>query len=186
MTATTKTLFAVFLTAAFAGAATSTGASPNIYTVKAPEIAIPSGATLGHVRRVIQPFENWTLICDENIQAQTRVCNVTETLVDRDGFTIFSWTLAATEDGAPLFILRAPHTVGSAGLIKVQFPNVKEKAVSIRACDDKVCVGTLLLDSGMRRQIATGELVKISFEAGQSIKLDAPLAGLTAAVEAIE
>ena len=41
-------------------------AGQDVFVVKSAEVSIPAGASLGDIRRVVQPFPNWVLLCDEN------------------------------------------------------------------------------------------------------------------------
>jgi invasion protein IalB len=161
-------------------------AGDQLYRVKRADIAIPAGASLGEVRRTLQPFPNWTLICDENLKARTKVCNVTQTFVDSFGASVFSWSLAATESGNPVFILRAPAAVGPAASVTVTPASGKPLAAAVEACDAVVCVATLPLESTLGLEIARGEPVRISYEAGGPIILSAPLNGLAKAIAAID
>ena len=52
------------------------------YRIKPSDVALPPDAKLGEYQRTTRPFENWTLICDENLQARQKVCNVTQIIED--------------------------------------------------------------------------------------------------------
>lgn len=157
------------------------------YTVKDAEVAVPADAAPGDIRRVIQSFPNWTLICDENLKARSRVCNVTQTFVDRQGGPVFSWTLAASEDGKPLLIFRAPPALGLSGVIKLRHAGAKRTVrVPVRACDETTCVAITRLGAGLREQIARGSVVRLSYETDHRASFEAPLAGLKDAVAAID
>jgi invasion protein IalB len=156
------------------------------FRVRLTDIAIPAGASLGEVRRTIQPFPNWTLICDENLKARTKVCNVTQSFVDAAGATAFSWSLAATEGGKPLFILRAPASVGPDGTISVKPASGKPLAAAVQACDAAICIATLPFGRALGDEITRGEPVTISYDAGRPVALSAPLNGLAKAIAAID
>ena len=178
---------ALALNAAVAGGCATAHAGDQPYRVKLSDIAIPDGATLGQVRRTIQPFPNWTLICDENLKARTKVCNVTQTFVDAGGATAFSWSLAATEGGKPLFILRAPASIGPDGAVVIEPASGQPLAASVEACDTVICIATLPLGPVLTAEIARREPVKISYDvAGGAVVLSAPLNGLAKAIAAIE
>lgn len=59
-----------------AASAAAQGAPPAGYAVKPSDVAVPEGETLGEFRRMIQPFKNWTLICDESLKSKRRVCKI--------------------------------------------------------------------------------------------------------------
>ena len=177
--------FALALSLSLAGASQSR-AGDQPFRVRLTDIAIPAGASLGEVRRTIQPFPNWTLICDENLKARTKVCNVTQSFLDAAGATAFSWSLAATEGGKPLFILRAPASVGRDGTISVKPASGKPLAAAVQACDAAICIATLPFGRALGDEIARGEPVIISYDAGRPVVLSAPLNGLAKAIAAIE
>src|SRR5215510_13257201 len=79
---------------------------PSPYVVKPSDVAIPEGEQLGAFRRIIQPFKNWTLICDESLTSKRRVCNITQSIINQQGTFVFNWTLVATADGKPLMMMR--------------------------------------------------------------------------------
>lgn len=158
----------------------------EFYRVKLTDIAIPDGASVGEVRRTFQPFPNWTLICDENLKARTKICNVTQTFVDAAGTTIFSWSLAATEGGKPVFILRAPASLGPNGSIAIQPVAAKPLAAKVQGCDARTCVAMLPLGPTLSQEIERSNLVTISYDADGPVSLSAPLNGLAKAIAAID
>ncbi|GAA3267943.1 hypothetical protein GCM10020258_38780 [Sphingomonas yabuuchiae] len=93
------------------------------FRVKPSDITLPEGLPAGQYRRIFQPFPNWTLVCDENLQKKQKICNVARTIQGPDGGTVFSWSLAAAQDGQPIFILRVPTNVGMGGLIRLVLPD---------------------------------------------------------------
>ena len=175
------------LAAMLVACASATGMAANgPYALKQPEITAPKGTAMGQVRRLIRPFAGWTLICDENLAERSKVCNVTQTFVDAGGATIFSWSLAASEDGKPIVILRVAPSVGQTGVISIRSHGRKAETVAVRACDDSVCVATMRLNASLREQIDLGATLDVSFTAGQPVLLEAPLLGLKEAVAAID
>lgn len=62
-----------------------TAAPRPSYSIKPSEVTVPPGAELGRYRRIIQPFENWNLICDENLKTMKKICNITQSIVDQNG-----------------------------------------------------------------------------------------------------
>jgi invasion protein IalB len=170
-----------------AGAAAAAPPAPR-YSVKPAEVAVPPGVPMGQYSRMIRPFENWTLICDENLKDRTKVCNITEVIVDEKGNTAFSWSLAATADGRPYFLLRAPATMKPDGKITVLLdgtatPNV----VTLQGCNPTVCIGLLPITPAMKLVIAASQNARISYPTrqGGSVTVPAPLTGLDAALSAI-
>jgi invasion protein IalB len=161
-------------------------ANESAYRVKLTDIAIPKGAALGEVRRTMQPFPNWTLICDENLKTQTKICNVTQNFVDSAGAVVFSWSLAATEDGSPVFVLRAPASLGRKGSIAVRPTAGKPLSALVQACDATTCIATLALAPSLKDDIARAEPVTIFYAAERPVTLSAPLNGLARALAAID
>jgi invasion protein IalB len=156
------------------------------YRVKPPDITIPKGATLGEMRRTFRPFPNWTLICDENLKEGVKICNITQTFIDANGATVFSWSLAASEAGHPVFILRAPPGVGPKGRIELKISNGQTLAADIQACDATTCIAMMPLGAQLRREIDRGEPVTIVYAVEKPVSLHAPLYGLAKAIAAID
>ena len=174
-----------------------TGASPaagqqlssQTYRIKPSEVVVPPDVELGQYRRIIRPFENWTLICDENLEAGQMVCNITQVVEDQTGQMAFSWSLAATKDGKPYMILRTPPSIGSKGLVSVQFEG-RPKPVDVRVdgCNEVVCVGMLPVGPILREQIDKAGTPRISYltAAGATVTVPAPLKGLATALKALK
>lgn len=158
------------------------------YRIKPSDVTLPPDAKLGSYRRIIQPFENWTLICDENLQTRQRVCNVTQTIEDPSGRLAFSWSLAATRGGKPYMILRTTSDAKYPGLISLRFQGqAKPVEVHLDGCNATVCVGMLPVGPLLREQISKNAAPEISYEttSGKPVALAATLKGLAKAVEAI-
>lgn len=172
----------------FGGVASAEQAS-LVLTIKQSEVRLPEGVPRGQYRRIIQPFGNWTLICDENLQEKTRVCNVTQSIVDQTDRVVFSWSVAATEEGRPFMILRTLPDLGSEDTITLAIPDNRAPVrVSVDGCNATVCVGTVPIGPRLRPQIANGGVIGVSYatSAGEAIEISAPLAGIDEALRAIE
>lgn len=169
----------------------SAGQAPtgSDYRIKPSDVALPPDVKLGNYRRIIQPFENWTLICDENLQTRQKVCNVTQTTEDSAGRMTFSWSLAATKDGKPYMILRTAPDAKYPGLISFRFQGQANPVkVQLDGCNASVCVGMLPVGPVVREQISKSAMPEISYEttSGTTVTLAATLKGLSKAVEAIK
>jgi invasion protein IalB len=158
------------------------------FRIRSSEVAIPPDAMLGEYQRIIRPFENWTLICDENLKARTKVCNVSQIIEDGAGKLAFSWSLAATNEGKPYLILRTAPNAKTDGLISLKFEG-REKPVEIHfdGCNEMVCIGMLPVGPIMREQITKSAAPMISYPTtdGTTVSVTATLKGLSTAVEAI-
>ena len=159
------------------------------YVVKPSEVVVPDGVPIGQYRRITRPFLNWTLICDENLQKKQKVCNVSQTIVDRDGTTIFSWSLAATQNGQPFFILRLRLAVGEKGGVQLDLrdggPIVN---VPVTGCDQKVCIAYQPVGPRLRAAIQKELAIDVSYASGAStetLSFQAPFAGLSSALAGI-
>lgn len=166
------------------------GQQSNVgYRIKPSDVAIPPDVELGDYQRTIRPFENWTLICDENLEAMQRICNATQVIEDAAGEMAFSWSLAATEDGTPYMILRTAPDARPEGLISFSFEG-RDMPVEVRldGCNEMVCVGMLPVGPIMREQISRSAAPEVSYETtgGNTVTVTAPLKGLSEAVEAID
>jgi invasion protein IalB len=150
---------------------------------------VPPDVKLGQYRRTIRPFENWTLICDENLDARQMICNVTQVIEDQTGKMAFSWSLAATKDGKPYMLLRTPPAVGDDGLVRLQFEGRSQSVeVRIEGCNEVVCVGMIPVGPILREQIEKSGTPQISYRTttGETVTLPAPLKGLATALKAIK
>ena len=159
------------------------------YRVKPSDVAVPADAKLGEYQRTTRPFENWTLICDENLKARQRVCNVTQIIEDQAGQVAFSWSLAATKAGNPYMILRTPPVARSDAPVVLSFEGRKEPIkIQLEGCNQAVCIGMLPVGPIMREQISKDAASIISYPTtdGRTINVTATLKGLSKAVEAIK
>ena len=152
-----------------------------VYRIKPSDVPIPPGAKPGDIRRITQPFGAWTLICDENLKARTRICNVSQSFVDAAGTLVFSWSLAATRGGAPVFILRAPVAAQEdrtilVGVGKLDGPTTP---VALTNCDANICLGFLPLTPEIQRAITAGREARVrrTDRSGAPVVLSATLAG---------
>lgn len=158
------------------------------YRIRPSEVVAPPDSQLGEYQRIIRPFENWTLICDENLKVRTKVCNVSQIIEDAAGRLAFSWSLAATKDGKPYMILRTAPDARKDGLISLKF-GAKDKPIDVHidGCDETVCIGMLPVGPAMRGQISKNAAPIIAYPTsdGTTVSVPATLNGLSAAVRAI-
>ncbi|MET3648318.1 invasion associated locus B family protein [Phyllobacterium ifriqiyense] len=157
------------------------------YHLKPSDVSVPEGAELGKYRRSIQPFGNWDLICDEDLKAMKKVCNVTQTILDGESNFVFSWSLAADDKGNPAMIMRVPATVGEGKEITLAFPSRKEKvSMTVRGCTPTNCLAYLPVGPVLRQEISKGGAARISFKTdATAVDLQLPLDGLGTALGAI-
>lgn len=170
------------------GQAASGGNHQATYRVLPSDVALPAGVEPGRYRRIIQPFGNWTLVCDENLDERQKVCNVSQTIVDPNGEQALMWSLAATESGQPMMIVRTrPDLAGDR--VTIAFAGLAEQIpVMIRECDQTACAGLLPVSPFLRRQIVAGTDAQITYSlrSGGIVTLAAPLQGLASALEGID
>jgi invasion protein IalB len=163
-------------------------AAPAGYSVKPSDVVLPGDVPLGAYIRMTQPFENWVLICDENLIKRQKICNITQTIIDRKGDTALSWSLAATQTGQPMMILRVPATVGADKPVTLTFlGSIMPLVTKTNGCNASVCVAMLEMSPALREQIEKGTTPRISYMNGAlgSVRFDAPLKGLATALSAI-
>lgn len=164
------------------------------FHVRQSDVRVPPNVDVGKYRRIIQPFKNWILICDENLQVQKRICNITQSIVHERTGDIFSWSLAAKTDGQPYMILRVPLAVDRKQKIALDFNDGNVPIFfEITGCDANTCIGYLPVGPRMRDYISKGSSPQISYsvtsgEGAPTNKLEfsAFLEGLSSALEAIE
>ena len=165
------------------------GAVSSGYRIKPSDVAVPAGVKLGDYQRTTRPFENWTLICDENLQARKKVCNISQSFVDQGQALVFSWSLAADEKGKPFLILRTPSQAGAGSKLALGFAGRKEPvSVQLQGCDASVCVGYVPVGPLLREQIGKETTVHVSYSlpSGATVSLDAPFKGLKTALSTIK
>ncbi|MEN3346543.1 MAG: hypothetical protein V7632_178 [Bradyrhizobium sp.] len=152
------------------------------YAVKPSDVVLPEGETLGDYRRMIQPFHNWTLICDESLKSKRRVCNVTQSIVDAQGTLAFNWSLVATADGKPLMVMRVPAAVGPGQPIELAMGDKPDRIVAqTDRCDAAACFATIAIGDMLRRHIRAATSCWVSYPLPQAppVVLEAPLEGLS-------
>jgi invasion protein IalB len=168
----------------------SVEAQPEFF-IKPSDVVVPEGVPVGQYRRMIEPHQNWTLICDENMKDKKRICNIAQQIADRSGAVVFSWSLAGTSDGKPIMILRAPASVGKGAAIRLTFPGKAKPIDAVtEACDEQVCVSMIKVGPRMTKYIGTGSVVDVSFPvaggtSGDRVVIHTTLEGLSAALAAI-
>ncbi|MDH2343895.1 invasion associated locus B family protein [Bradyrhizobium sp. SSUT77] len=165
-----------------AASAAAQSAPPPAYAVKPSDVVVPEGETLGEFRRMIQPFRNWTLICDESLKTKRRVCNVTQSIVNAQGAVAFNWSLIATADGKPLMALRIPVVGGVGAQIELAMGDSPDRiVVQTDRCDANFCFATIAIGNVLRRHIRAATPCRVSYQSPQGgpIVLEAPLDGLS-------
>ncbi len=158
------------------------------FRIRPSEVAVPPEVALGEYQRMVRPFENWTMICDENLKARQRVCNVTQTIENQAGQLAFSWSLAATPEGKPYMILRTAPIAKSDGSVSLKFEGREEPVqVQLDGCNAAVCIGMLPVGPIMREQISKNSAPTVSYQTrdGRTVSVTATLKGLSTAVKAI-
>ena len=158
------------------------------FRIRPSDVALPADVKPGEYQRTIRPFENWTLVCDENLKARQKICNVTQTIENQAGQVAFSWSLAATNEGKPYMILRTAPVARSDGPVSLKFDGRKEPVkVQLDGCNTAVCVGMLPVGPIMREQISKNSAPTVSYPTrdGKTVSVTATLKGLSTAVEAI-
>ncbi len=178
-------LACLFLSSPYAAGQEAVGSG---YRIKPSEVVVPPEATLGEYQRTTRPFENWTLICDENLKARQRVCNVTQIVEDHAGQIAFSWSLAATNEGNPYMILRTAPVAKSDGLVSLKFEGREEPVrVQLDGCNAAICIAMLPVGPIMREQISKNSAPTVSYPTrdGKTVSVTATLKGLSTAVKAI-
>lgn len=143
--------------------------------------------TSGGMRRTIQPFDGWTLVCDEAVKLRQKVCNISQVVVDQSGDTAFSWSLAAKLGGAPVLIVRVNNggTGGQAATLRLGADG-RAVRVPLTECDHSLCLGLLPLDPLLAARIRRGDRAEITMTRdGRFTSFETSTAGLAAALKAV-
>lgn len=163
-------------------------ATEEQYSVHPPALSVPSGKP-GEIRRSIMQFNFWTLICDENRIQKKMVCNVTQSIQDKQDSVVFSWSLAATNDGKPFFLLRTPANSDKKVPIQITFSGLKTPIkIAYIDCNENVCLAQSAILPIMWEKIDKASTAQITYQRqnGTKVRLDAPLKGLKDAVASIK
>lgn len=155
--------------------------APPAYAVKPSEVTVPQGETLGEFRRIIQPFPNWTLICDESLKFKRRICNITQTMINAQGGVAFNWSLVATAEGKPLMVMRVPAAAGAGQPIELTLSDKPDRIVAqTDRCEAGYCFATIAIGDMLRRHIRAGTVCRVSYQLADvgPVVLQAPLEGL--------
>ncbi|MDE1992605.1 MAG: invasion associated locus B family protein [Rhizobiaceae bacterium] len=173
------------------GCAVGQTLSSASYRIKPSEVALPQGVVPGQYRRMIQPFPNWTLICDENLKKKQRTCNITQTIVDGSGALAFSWSLAATSSGQPLMIVRVPAEVGAGGTVAIGFADGKNTVnAKTENCDQNVCLALVPIGPALRKQINSQSDTQVTYASPRQqdgkVVINTTFKGLPTALAAIK
>jgi invasion protein IalB len=159
------------------------------YRLRPTGVVLPDGVPLGRYQRTTRPFENWTLICDENLDQAKMVCNFTQTVEDTEGNLAFSWSLAATSEGAPYMILRTASVADPQTSISFTFASREAPVeIAIDGCNEEVCVAMLPVGPIMRGEISSGGTPSVRYATvgGEPIEIAPTLAGLAHAIAALQ
>ncbi|WP_336294857.1 invasion associated locus B family protein, partial [Bartonella sp. CB169] len=160
----------------------------NIYTVHPPQLSVPKGEP-GEIRRIVTQFNHWTLICDEKQKLKQGICNVTQTVHDQEGNTIFSWSLASTKDGQAVMLLRTLPNADTTAPIQMFVEGIK-KPVLIRytECSKLLCLAQSRVGPIFTKQIEQNKEVRISYKVkeGKIFSFTVPFKGLSAALYSLQ
>jgi len=162
------------------------GPTAPVFTVVPSKIQPPEGVALGDFRRLYHPFENWTLICDDNLRTGVRICNIRQEIAVSQAGTIFSWTMADTETGEARMIVSAPAAIGDGGEILFRFHDGVTYSARVM-CNPQACTTLVPVGPRIRKHIEQGLNVEISFLAPPvgEVRFSAPMKGLAAALAAV-
>ncbi|WP_212111018.1 invasion associated locus B family protein [Bartonella queenslandensis] len=161
----------------------------SIYTIHPPHLSIPKGEP-GETRRIIMQFYDWTLICDEKqkLKLKQGICNVTQTVHDQEGNTIFSWSLVSTTNGQAVMLFRTLPNSDINVPIQMFVKGVK-KPVLIRytQCNETVCLAQSPVGPLLTQQIEQDNTVRISYKLkeGKVFSFTVPFKGLNAALNSL-
>ncbi|WP_375624683.1 MULTISPECIES: invasion associated locus B family protein [unclassified Bartonella] len=161
----------------------------NIYTVHPPHLSIPKGEP-GETRRIIMQFYDWTLICDEKqkLKHKQGICNVTQTVHDQEGNTIFSWSLVSTTSGQAVMLFRTLPNSDINVPIQMFVKGVKKPVlIHYTQCSKTVCLAQSPVGPVLTKQIEQDNEVRISYKIkdGKVFSFTVPFKGLNAALNSL-
>ncbi|WP_375609164.1 MULTISPECIES: invasion associated locus B family protein [unclassified Bartonella] len=159
----------------------------NIYTVHPPHLSIPKGEP-GETRRIIMQFYDWTLICDEKQKLKQGICNVTQTVHDQEGNTIFSWSLVSTTNGQAVMLFRTlPNSDINVPIQMFVKGYKKPILIHYTQCNETVCLAQSPVGPVFAKQIEQNNKVRISYKLkeGKVFSFTVPFKGLNAALNSL-
>lgn len=159
-----------------------------VYRVRPPSLEIPAQVPVGQYRRIIHPFKNWTVVCDDNLAEETRVCDIRQEIEIAGAGVIFSWALSASEYGPPVMKMIVPAAVGSAGKVILEFSDSSTHDVAITDCNATSCQGYAPAGPKTQRHIDEELPIGISFnvEPLGTLSFEAPMKGLRSALSVVQ
>ncbi|ATP13092.1 invasion associated locus B family protein [Bartonella henselae] len=160
----------------------------SVYTVHPPHLSIPNGAA-GETRRIIMQFYYWTLICDEKQKLKQGICNVTQTVHDKEGNTIFSWSLVSTKNGQAVMLFRTLPNADTNVPIRMFVESVKKPVlIHYKQCNEEICLAQSPVGPVLSKQIEQNKEVRISYKVkeGKIFSFTVPFKGLSAAVYSLQ
>lgn len=158
------------------------------FRVRPSSVTVPVGIPIGHYKRIIHPFENWTLVCDDNLSSKIRLCDIRQEIEIVGAGVIFSWALTATENGPPMMKLLGPAGIGVNGGIVLTFSDGTTHRVKMLSCNKSICIGYSPAGPKTQHHINEGLPINISFDVDRlgEISFTAPMVGLKEALKASE
>ncbi|WP_033313024.1 invasion associated locus B family protein [Bartonella rattaustraliani] len=164
------------------------GENNSVYTVRPPQLSIPKGGP-GETRRIIMQFYNWTLICDEKEKLRQGICNVTQTVHDKDDNNIFSWSLVSTKSGQAVMLFRTLPNADTNVPIQMFMEGVKKPLlIHYTQCGKTVCLAQVSVGPILNKQIEQDKTVRISYKVkeGKIFSFKVPFKGLKAALYSLQ
>ncbi|WP_208441648.1 invasion associated locus B family protein [Bartonella raoultii] len=161
----------------------------SVYTIHPPHLSIPRGEP-GETRRIIMQFYDWTLICDEKqkLKLKQGICNVTQTVHDQEGNTIFSWSLVSTTNGQAVMLFRTLPNSDINVPIQMFVKGVKKPIlIHYTQCNETVCLAQSPVGPILTKQIEQDNKVRISYKLkeGKVFSFTVPFKGLNAALNSL-
>jgi invasion protein IalB len=140
----------------------------------------------GDLLRTTRTFPNWNLNCEVLLSQGKHICTAELRAIDPQGRQILSWSFALSADNTPIIVVKVPaDIVQSYGVLMLMGADTKFFVPTRADCNPMECVQVALLDDNLRNMIASQKQVTFSFMRAKEIfRIDAPLAGLSEALDA--
>jgi invasion protein IalB len=139
----------------------------------------------GDLLRTTRMFPNWNLNCEVLLSQGRHLCAVELRSVDSQGRQVFSWSIALSVNGSPLMVLKVPANISqSYGLHMVIGPYTTVLKTRREDCSPIECRIVAPFESALRTLMVSQEKISFSLEReGAALQIDAPLAGLSDALD---
>lgn len=147
--------------------------------------------TSGDIMNVSRTFDAWIMQCDFRLSTNRRICGVQQTLSNPDGSLY--WRVSLDAAMKPILVLAIPAAADLDAGLTLTLGSVERilKRDQFR-CANNICIAGVPFDAPLSAAIASQPIVPITYKTlaaakseAKTVRLEAPLNGFSAALDAI-